>query len=235
MNKNYSTIRYHIYRELHKYQVEQERRKKSLFNEFSIPVFSGLISAIIASEITQNSSISATWTIVCIIGTYWLIMIVSLLFISIYKYFKRYFHPNKTSYLSGIIEEISAAKFNYEVSYLVETSYSQMLSLSAEPQLRKLQMIDVCFNLKNALRKISESILAYTKNKGDKGKIRPDFLMPEKLEAIMNIIYYTLAKLELEKCKCDEITSLIETYNIYQKYISDLYGLKFNEYVSITH
>jgi len=233
MNKNYSTIRYHIYRELYKYQVEQERRKKSLFNEFSIPVFSGLISAIIASEITNSSSISATWMIVCIIGIYWLIMIVSLLVISIYKYFKRYFHPNKTSYLSGIIEEeISAAKFNYEVSYLVETSYSQMLSLSSEPQLRKIQMIDVCFNLKNALRKISESILAYAKNKG---KIRPDFLMPEKLEAIMNIIYYTIAKLELEKCKCDEITSLIETYNIYQKYIGDLYDLKCNEYVPTTH
>lgn len=228
MNKSYSTIRYHIYRELYKYQIIQERHKKSVFNEFSIPIFSGLISAVIASEITQDSRISTLWVIVVIICIYWVIMTISLLFVLTCRYIRRYFYPNKKSHLSGMIEEeISAAKFNYEVSYLVETSYSQMLALSTDPQLKYIQMIDVCFNLKNAFRKISESLFLYTKNNG---KIRGDFLIPDKLEAIVNIIYYTIKKLETEKCECTEIPSLIMTYNAHQKRISELYNLNLKEY-----
>ena len=120
-------------------------------------------------------------------------------------------------------EEIYAAKFNYEITYLVKTSYSQLLDLSDDNRLRQLQLIEVCFNLKNALRKINESLIRYSK-----GKISTELILPKKLESVFNMIYYSIEKMKTEMNPNEyELSSLEENYRIVRTGLYDIYGIEF--------
>lgn len=216
MNSNYSTIRYHIYRELYKYLLEQEKNRASILNQFSIPLFSGLAATLIASIIKDPSR----YIIYILIG-YWVLLCVSLGLVRFYRYIKLRYFPRKATRLCGITEEeIYAAKFNYEITYLVKTSYLQMLDLSDDIELKELQLIEVYFNLKNALRKINESLIRYSY-----GRIDEDFILPRKLEVVYNMICYTIAKLKNEcPYKCD-LSTLEENYRIIRKSLMEIYDI----------
>ncbi len=220
MNSNYSTIRYHIYKELYKYLIEQEKNKTSILNQFSIPLFSGLAIALISGIINRNS----WYYLIYILIGYWGLLCISLGLVRLFRYIKLRYFPRKETRLLGVTEEeIYAAKFNYEITYLVKTSYSQLLDLSDDNRLRQLQLIEVCFNLKNALRKINESLIRYSK-----GKISTELILPKKLESVFNMIYYSIEKMKTEMNPNEyELSSLEENYRIVRTGLCDIYGIEF--------
>lgn len=222
MNSNYSTIRYHIYRELYKYLLEQEKNKASVLNQFSIPIFSGLAVILISNIYEMNS-----WRhLAYILIGYWALLCVSLGLVKLYKFIKLRHFPRKRTRLLGVTEEeIYAAKFNYEITYLVKTSYSQLLDLSRDNKFRQLQLIEVCFNLKNALRKINESLIRYSN-----GRISSEFILPKKLEIVFNMIYYSIERLKAEMDPNEhELSSLEYSYRIVGKGLRDIYEIEFEK------
>lgn len=205
---------------MYKYLIEQEKNKTSILNQFSIPLFSGLAIALISGIINRNS----WYYLICILIGYWGLLCISLGLVRLFRYIKlRYFPRKKTRLLGVTEEEIYAAKFNYEITYLVKTSYSQLLDLSDDNRLRQLQLIEVCFNLKNALRKINESLIRYSK-----GKISTELILPKKLESVFNMIYYSIEKMKTEMNPNEyELSSLEENYRIVRTGLCDIYGIEF--------
>lgn len=220
MNSNYSTIRYHIYKELYKYLLEQEKNKTSILNQFSIPLFSGLAVTLLSGFIKDSS----WYSLVYILIGYWVLICLGFGLIKFFRHLKLKYYPRKKSRFLGVTEEeIYAAKFNYEITSLVKTSYIQLLDLSDDYKLKQLQLIEVCFNLKNALRKINESLIRYSR-----GKISTEFILPKKLEVVFNMIHYSIEKMKTDMNPNEyELSSLEDGYRIVKSSLESIYGIKF--------
>lgn len=218
MNSNYSTIRYHIYKELYKYFIQQEKNKVSFLNQFSISLFAGLAVTLAAPFV--GCSIR---NLLFILVGYWVILCLSLYIVRIFKYLRISFFPRKKFCMLGVTEEeVYAAKFNYEITYLVTEAYSQMLDLSTDPEMKKFQLVEVIFNLKNSLRKINESLIQYSK-----GRIGEEYILPTKLEIVFNMIHLTMKKLQNESTCSDELNSLEDGYSTIRKELEKIYGIDF--------
>lgn len=82
-----------------------------------------------------------------------------------------------------------AAKFNYEVTYLVSTAYTEILKKENRPELRNLKILDTCFYVDNAIRKIQESLLSYSY------PLDESYVSKNKIEAVINVIYAIISEL----------------------------------------
>lgn len=95
--------------------------------------------------------------------------------------------------------ESLAAKFNYEVTYLVSTAYTEILKKESKSELRNLRILDICFYVNNAIRKIQESLFSYPYPLSENNVSR------NKIEAVMNVIYAII-------CEFKKMQDLPESY-----------------------
>ena len=165
----YTNIRYHIYKELSKNRKLQEKKGPERINEIAIPIITGIVVVFITNK-CQNwlNELSALMYFVAVVitiivyGT--LLEILKWLF---YKY-ENDIKPNRNPIIkrntgnkefSTELEEY-AAKFNYEVTYLVESAYCQINEVDTQDKLiLDISLLNALFCIKNAIRKIQESIL----------------------------------------------------------------------------
>lgn len=223
MRSNYSNIRYHIYRELSKIQQKRKIDRSLLIDDMTIPIFSGVISACLSKYIEKEISNIILFTLITsflFLG----IIVVSKCVIKIYRNrIRPYFYPLKDqSRTSQYLEEESlAAKFNYEVSYLASTAYSEILKRENNTELRQLKIIDTCFYVNNAIRKIKESLLSYPNPLAD------SLVSKNKIQVIMNIIYAIIEELrklpDLSVAFEAEIDRIQIKYDNTQKELKSMY------------
>lgn len=213
-DNHYTNIRYHIYRELAKYAEKQEQRRSSIITDFTVPIFSGVVVALIVpviSKIEFGCLIEEIFFKVLIpIVVYIFIVIVAG---KIVLYVETHIIPNLCPLKNSSTEEIDrhlddyVAKFNYEVTYLVKTAY--ILSKDTEngdEWLLRMNTVETCFYISNALRKISESVIAID--------CKPSSAVTSnRVYVIMSMIFETLSNLENRKTFLDDVEPLKKRYN----------------------
>lgn len=166
MNK-YTTIRYHIFKEFSKHRKLQEKRSSDRIIEFAIPILSGLIVQLCVIKFRNEIDYAKCWEfslyILIIIACF---MILVLFLKKLYSGLNQ-FIKNKHPYRSlnhkkneAEIEE-DAARFNYEVTYLVEAAYHIVKNLENNDNVEtKLKMQNAIFCVKKADEKIKQSLMS---------------------------------------------------------------------------
>ena len=116
---------------------------------------------------------------------------------------KPFFCPLKdqSQIAQNLEAESLAAKFNYEVTYLVSTAYTEILKKESKSKLRNLRILDICFYVNNAIRKIQESLFSYPYPLSENNVSR------NKIEAVMNVIYAII-------CELKKTQDLPESYEV---------------------
>lgn len=192
MRTNYSNIRYHIYRELSKFQQKRTNDRSQLIDEITVPIFSGVISTSVAG-ILQNE-VSNMLLFIPVMSLFFLVVLkMSKWVVCIYRNrIKPFFCPLKdqSQIAQNLEAESLAAKFNYEVTYLVSTAYTEILKKESKSELRNLRILDICFYVNNAIRKIQESLFSYPYPLSENNVSR------NKIEAVMNVIYAIICELK---------------------------------------
>lgn len=201
MRTNYSNIRYHIYRELSKIQQKRKDDRSQLIDEITVPIFSGVISACVAGyieKVVPNILLFVPLTTLFFL----LFLFISKGVVNVYRIcVKPYIFPTKgQSDLEQKMEaESLAAKFNYEVTYLASTAYTEILKKESNVELRNLKILETCFYVDNAIRKLQESLFSYPQ------PLNESYVSRNKIEAVLNVIYATINELKT-------ISNLPETY-----------------------
>lgn len=192
MRTNYSNIRYHIYRELSKFQQKRTNDRSQLIDEITVPIFSGVISTSVAG-ILQNE-VSNMLLFIPVMSLFFLVVLkMSKWVVCIYRNrIKPFFCPLKdqSQIAQNLEAESLAAKFNYEVTYLVSTAYTEILKKESKSKLQNLRILDICFYVNNAIRKIQESLFSYPYPLSENNVSR------NKIEAVMNVIYAIICELK---------------------------------------
>lgn len=230
MRTNYPNIRYHIYRELSKIQEKRKSDRTQLIDEITVPIFSGVISASVAGIIQKEVSNMLLFVPVMSF------LFLTLLFISkwtvwIYRErIKPFFCPLKdqSRMAQEIVAESLAAKFNYEVTYLVSTACSEILKRENRQELMNLKFLDTCFYVDNAIRKVQESLFSYPY------PLKENYVSRNKIEAVINVIYAIICELKtmqnLPQNYEEEISRLQLRYGDTIESISNMYGLKLKSF-----
>lgn len=232
MKTNYPNIRYHIYRELSKYHKDKKEERSLLIDDISIPVFSGVMSSCVSTLIKDD--VSLPLFILGIIAVFVVTIFVTKCTFRFYRnVVKPYLFPlNDQSKNSQKAEaEGLAAKFNYEVSYLITTAYSETLNNEPDPILLRLKIIDACFYMGNAIRKTSESLLAYS------GPLSANYVSRNKIRVVMDMAYATIAKLrdcnDVDEDCIKEISNIQIQYDNISKTLMRLYEVKLRMFANV--
>lgn len=192
MRTNYSNIRYHIYRELSKFQQKRTNDRSQLIDEITVPIFSGVISTSVAGILQKE--VSNMLLFIPVMSLFFLVVLkMSKWVVCIYRNrIKPFFCPLKdqSQIAQNLEAESLAAKFNYEVTYLVSTAYTEILKKESKSELRNLRILDICFYVNNAIRKIQESLFSYPYPLSENNVSR------NKIEAVMNVIYVIIYELK---------------------------------------
>lgn len=201
MRTNYSNIRYHIYRELSKFQQKRTNDRSQLIDEIIVPIFSGVISTSVAGILQKE--VSNMLLFIPVMSLFFLVVLkMSKWVVCIYRNrIKPFFSPLKdqSQIAQNLEAESLAAKFNYEVTYLVSTAYTEILKKESKSELRNLRILDICFYVNNAIRKIQESLFSYPYPLSENNVSR------NKIEAVMNVIYAII-------CEFKKMQDLPESY-----------------------
>lgn len=201
MRTNYSNIRYHIYRELSKFQQKRTNDRSQLIDEITVPIFSGVISTSVAGILQKE--VSNMLLFIPVMSLFFLVVLkMSKWVVCIYRNrIKPFFSPLKdqSQIAQNLEAESLAAKFNYEVTYLVFTAYTEILKKESKSELRNLRILDICFYVNNAIRKIQESLFSYPYPLSENNVSR------NKIEAVMNVIYAII-------CEFKKMQDLPESY-----------------------
>ena len=230
MRTNYPNIRYHIYRELSKIQERRKNDRTQLIDEITVPIFSGVISASVAGIIQKE--VSNMLLFVPVMSFLFLtLLLISKWAVSIYRErIKPFFCPLKDqSRMAQDLEaESLAAKFNYEVTYLVSTAYSEILKRENRQELMNLKILDTCFYVDNAIRKVQESLFSYPY------PLKENYVSRNKIEAVMNVIYAIICELKamqnLPPNYEEEISRVQLRYGDTIESISNMYGLELKSF-----
>lgn len=230
MMTNYSNIRYHIYRELSKIQRTKKNERSQLIDEITVPIFSGVISASVAGIVQRE--ISNMFLFIPIISfVFLLLLFLSKWSICIYRNrIKPHFCPLKDQSQGALNSEAEslAAKFNYEVTYLVATAFNEILKKENRTELRNLKILDTCFYVSNAIRKVQESLFSFPY------PLNENYVSRNKIEAVMNVIYATISELRsiqnLPEAYEAEISRVQINFNNTVETINSMYKLKVNTF-----
>lgn len=230
MRTNYSNIRYHIYRELSKIQQTKKNERSQLIDEITVPIFSGVISASVAGIIQRE--ISNMFLFIPIISfVFLLLLFLSKWSISIYRdRIKPHFCPLKDQSQMALNSkaESLAAKFNYEVTYLASTAYNEILKKENRIELRNLKILDTCFYVNNAIRKLQEALFSFPY------PLNENYVSKNKIEAVTNVIYATICELRgmhnLPEAYEAEISGVQKKYDDTVETIDSMYELKVNTF-----
>ncbi len=225
MNRH-TNIRYHIYRELYKYRRFQEETSSNGINEIAVPVLSGIVATIAASAITSNYLENPIQRYVLMflvpIVLYVIILIVTKRLLKFYEYrIKPNIFPlevsNETEFKQHM--EDYAAKFNYEVAYLAESAYKQIHSTYNDNFLLRMNLLDACFCINNALRKTRESLLIADI------RIDQEYISNNRIWIVMSMIHRTLLKMDTLQLYPEEVQPLKDFYEDLSKAITKLYDI----------
>lgn len=228
-----TNIRFHIYKELSKYRKLQERHGTDRINEVAIPIITGIVVVFItnrlASKLNEINDLCYFGFIVVIAFAYGLLLIIIKY---LYFYYVNRIKPNinpikKTkanNRLFSLKQEEDAAKFNYEVTYLVESAYNQINRVELHDRfLFRMSLLNALFSIKNALRKIQESLL------GESGKISNGLVSNSMIELVLDMLGETLNKIKIYSCSNDlyieDVDFIIGKYKDVEEQIKKIYQL----------
>ena len=191
MRTNYSNIRYHIYRELSKFQQKRTNDRSQLIDEITVPIFSGVISTSVAGILQKE--VSNMLLFIPVMSLFFLVVLkMSKWVVCIYRNrIKPFFSPLKDQ--SQIAQNLEAE------SLAVSTAYTEILKKESKSELRNLRILDICFYVNNAIRKIQESLFSYPYPLSENNVSR------NKIEAVMNVIYAII-------CEFKKMQDLPESY-----------------------
>jgi hypothetical protein len=131
--------------------------------------------------------------------------------------------PSAKNYIPK--QEDDAAKFNYEVMYLIESAYNNANKIEVQDELLlKASLLNNLFCIKNALRKMSESLL------GCSGRIDRELVSDSMITVALELVIATINRLQLYNpdiaCKYqDEIDFVRGLYDDIKKQIEIEYGI----------
>lgn len=199
MNR-YTNIRYHIYKELSKYRKLQERRGSDRIIEFAIPIITGIVVVLITNRLIIrfkdiNSLCYLGLIIVTVIGYGIILWLTKTIFYYVENKFIPNLRPIKRIPQNDLnyspIQEENAAKFNYEVTYLVESAYCHANKIDQNDGLLfRSSLLHTLFCIKNALRKMNESLL------GPSGTIDNDLVSYSMIKVVLEMISATLSTIQ---------------------------------------
>ena len=124
--------------------------------------------------------------------------------------------------------ESLSAKFNYEVTYLASTAFNEILKKENRIEIRNLKILDTCFYVNNAIRKLQEALFSYPY------PLNESYVSKNKIEAVMNVIYATICELRgmqnLPEAYEAEISGVQIKYDDTVETINSMYELKLNSF-----
>ena len=196
-----------------------------MIDEITVPIFSGVISTSVAG-ILQNE-VSNMLLFIPVMSLFFLVVLkMSKWVVCIYRNrIKPFFCPLKdqSQIAQNLEAESLAAKFNYEVTYLVSTAYTEILKKESKSELRNLRILDICFYVNNAIRKIQESLFSYPYPLSESNVSR------NKIEAVMKVIYAIICELkkmqDLPESYEAEIDDVQVRYDNTTGYLNRMYEL----------
>lgn len=234
---SYTNIRYHIYKEFDKYNKSKKQSTSDRINEFSIPILTGGIVFLLTEKCIENLNLK--WygyllliILICLIYA----IVLKLLKVLLYKY-ENNIKPNvfavirKTKAEFELTQEVSAAKFNYEVTYLVQCAYNQLNELNDGDQLMyNLTVLKIIFYVENSLRKTEEALAGYPK------RLKETFVYTSMIQAVMNMVCCIIDRMLVinkgsSSCYANEISNLLYMYNNVVEKLNKLYEMKFEPFI----
>lgn len=226
MDNQYTVIRYHIYRELAKYREMQEERDSAVINDFAIPVLSGIVVGIVIKAISEyiDGFIPKYLTLLMVpIILYVLILIGLKRLVAYYeKTLKPKYCPlinkNKSDFRNN--EEYYVARFNYEVTYLTKIAYNYALEVSDDEWLKRMSVLEACFHISIALRKISGSLLLADV------RLYAHRISSNRVYVVMGMLHETLERVEQTSLYLDEVEKLKQHYEDLREPIEELYQIE---------
>lgn len=123
-------------------------------------------------------------------------------------------------------QEEYAAKFNYEVTYLVEAAYVQVQNLTCQDGLLlRIGLLNISFCVRNILRKIKESLLEHSR------KISSGLVSDNMIVVVMEMTLMIIKRMQEYSNKnkdiyLDEISLLQEKYDRLKKRIEEIYNVE---------
>lgn len=196
----YTNIRYHIYKELSKYRKLQEKHGSNRINEIAVPILTGILVILVTNRLAQQFSRINIYCFLGILISAFIGYVVLLILLKRFFYYYEYkikpnrypiktIKPDDKYYFSR--QEEDAAKFNYEVMYLVESAYNQATKIDVHDKLLlRISLLNILFCIKNALRKISESLLGYSEG------IDRGLVSDSRIKVALESIIATIKKLQ---------------------------------------
>lgn len=231
MNR-YTNIRYHIYKELSKYRQLQEKRGADRINEFAVPILTGILVIVITSSLQNILEKKG------ILFYIFLIIAIPVIYILLLAILKRFFYLWENSVKPNLspvknVDEITfksrqeeyAAKFNYEVTYLVEAAYVQVQNLTCQDNLLlRIGLLNISFCVRNILRKIRESLIEHS------WKIGSGFVSDNMIVVVMEMTFEIIKRMQEYSNKnnniyLDEISLLQEKYDRLKLQIEKVYDI----------
>ena len=233
MNR-YTNIRYHIYKELSKYRKLQERQGPDRINEIAIPIITGILVILVTNRLTPRFNSINIWCYLGIVimafGGYIVLLILLKRFFYYYEYKVKpdwfpiiSIGPDDKNYNPK--QEDDAAKFNYEVMYLIESAYNHANKIQTQDELLlKASLLNNLFCIKNALRKMNESLL------GCSGRIDRELVSDSMITVALELVIATINILQSynSDITCmyqDEIDFVRGLYDDTKKQIKLEYGI----------
>lgn len=225
MDNQYTVIRYHIYRELAKYRKMQEERDSAVINDFAIPVLSCIVVGVVIkaiSDFIDGFILKYLILLVVPIILYVFILIVLKRLVAYYeKTLKPRYCPllNKSKSDFKNNEEYYVARFNYEVTYLTKIAYNYALEVSDDEWLKRMSVLESCFHIRTALRKISGSLLLADV------RLYEHRISSNRVYVVMGMLHEALERIEQTSLYLDEVEKLKQRYEYLREPIEELYQI----------
>lgn len=226
MDNQYTVIRYHIYRELAKYRKMQEERDSAVINDFAIPVLSGIVVGVVIKAISEliDAFILKYLIMLAVPLILYFFILIGLKKLVTYceKTLKPRYCPllNKSKSDFKNNEEYYVARFNYEVTYLTKIAYNYALEVSDDEWLKRMSVLESCFHIRTALRKVSGSLLL------SDVRLYAHRISSNRVYVVMGMLHEALERVEQTSLYLDEVEKLKRHYEDLREPIEELYQIE---------
>lgn len=226
MDNQYTVIRYHIYRELAKYREMQEERDSAVINDFAIPVLSGIVVGIVIKVICECMNDFIYKYIILLVVPIVLYVLILIGLKRLVAYYEKKLKPkycpllNKSKSDFRNNEEYYVARFNYEVTYLTKIAYNYALEVSDDEWLKRMSVLESCFHIRTALRKISGSLLLADV------RLYAHRISSNRVYVVMGMLHEALERVEQTSLYLDEVEKLKQHYEDLREPIEERYQIE---------
>ena len=226
MDNQYTVIRYHIYRELAKYRKMQEERDSAVINDFAIPVLSGIVVGVVIKAISELIDAFILKYLIMLAVPLILYFFILIALKKLVTYCEKTLKPrycpllNKSKSDFRNNEEYYVARFNYEVTYLTKIAYNYALEVSDDEWLKRMSVLESCFHIRTALRKISGSLLL------SDVRLYAHRISSNRVYVVMGMLHEALERVEQTSLYLDEVEKLKQHYEDLREPIEELYQIE---------